>query len=100
MANAGWSGQRIVLAMYAVLVTAGGLFGAVLPLAVENLRPPTYLFLIELPPTSLGLAAYGALTVGTILAVPLIAVVLASRYAIDDEAVGTASDDDSPPQKD
>jgi hypothetical protein len=100
MADAGWSGQRIVLVMYAVLVTAAGLFGAVLPLAVEDLRPPTYLFLIELPPTSLGLAAYGALTVGTILAVPLIAVVLASRYVIDDDAVGTARDSDSPPQKD
>ncbi|MFW5918084.1 MAG: DUF7520 family protein [Haloferacaceae archaeon] len=80
----GWSGQRIVLTMYAILVTAAGVFGAVIPQVVEEVRPPTYLFLIELPPTSFGLAAYGALTVATILAVPLAGVVLASRYAVDD----------------
>lgn len=83
MADAGLDGQRIVLGMYAVLVVVAAAFGALLPLVVDNLRPPAYLFLIELPATSLGLAAYGALTVGTILAVPLVAVVLASRYAID-----------------
>lgn len=84
MAEAGWDGQRIVLVMYVILVTVAGAFGALLPLAVEDLRPPAYLFVIEFPATSAGLAAYGALTVGTILAVPLVAVVLASRYAIDD----------------
>jgi hypothetical protein len=39
---------------------------------------------IEFPATSLGLAAYGALTFATILAIPLAAVMLASRYAVED----------------
>lgn len=94
--STGRDGQRIVLVMYAILVTVAGVFGALLPLAIEDLRPPAYLFLIELPATSLGLAAYGALTVGTILAVPLIAVIIASRYALDDESAET----DGNPQKD
>lgn len=90
MADAGLDGQRIVLVMYGVLVVAAGAFGALLPLVVEGLRPPSYLLLVEFPPTSLGLAAYGALTVATILAVPLAAVILASRYAVEDDTGGTA----------
>jgi hypothetical protein len=84
MAEDGLNGQRVVLAMYVILVSVAGVFGALLPFAVENLRRPAYLFVFELPATSAGLAAYGALTVGTILTVPLLAVILASRYAIDD----------------
>jgi hypothetical protein len=90
MADAGLDGQRIVLVMYVVLVAAAGAFGALLPLVVEGLRPASYLFLIEFPPTSLGMAAYGALTVATILTVPLAAVILASRYAVEDDAGGAA----------
>ena len=90
MADTGLDGQRIVLGMYVVLVTAAGAFGALLPLVVDELRPPAYLFLIEFPATSLGMAAYGALTVATILTVPLTAVILASRYAVEDDAGETA----------
>lgn len=85
MADAGLDGQRIVIAMYVLLIAVAAAFGALLPLVVDGLRSPAYLFLIEFPATSLGFAAYGALTVGTILAVPLVAVVLASHYAIDGE---------------
>lgn len=84
MTEAGLNGQRVVLAMYVILVSVAGVFGALLPFVVEALRPPTYLFVVEFPPTSAGLAAYGALTVGTILAVPLLAVMFASRYAVED----------------
>jgi hypothetical protein len=84
MAKAGLNGQQVVLGMYVIIVSVAGAFGAFLPFMVDNLRRPAYLFLFELPATSAGLAAYGALTVGTIFAVPLIAVVLTSRYVIED----------------
>lgn len=84
MAEDGLNGQQVVLAMYVVIVSVAGIFGAFLPFVVENLRRPAYLFLFELPATSAGLAAYGALTVGTLFAVPLVAVVLASRYVVED----------------
>lgn len=85
MPQSGWSGQRIIAVMCGVLIAATAAFGAALPLAVEGLRPPRYLFLVEFPATSLGFAAYGALTMITILALPLAAVVLVSRYAVEDD---------------
>lgn len=68
-----------MLALYALLVAFAGFIGALIPVFVEDVRPPRYLFLIELPPTSLGLGLYGVLTVATALGIPLLLIVLISR---------------------
>lgn len=97
MSDSRRAGQRIVLVMYGLLVAVAGAFGALLALTVENLRPPSYLFLIELPPTPLGMAVYGALTVATVFGVPLALVLLVSRRIEESESgpVAESSDDEA-----
>jgi hypothetical protein len=75
------SGDRFVVGLYLSLVAVGGVAGGLFAAVVENPRPPAYLFLVELPATVPGLAAYGALTVATVLGIPLALVVVASRQA-------------------
>nr|WP_228546235.1 cox cluster protein [Halegenticoccus tardaugens] len=70
--------------MYASLVAVAGVAGFLIATFVDRLEPPAYLFLIEFPPTQLGLAAYGALTIATVLGVPLALIVFVSRR-FDDE---------------
>jgi hypothetical protein len=67
-------GPRFVIGLYAVLVALSGLLGALF--APE---PPRLLFLVSLPPTAVGFAVYGAVTVALVLGVPLVGVVYVSR---------------------
>lgn len=77
-------GYRIVLAIYAAIVAFAGVFGLVLGVVVGELEEVALFGVVQLPPTPLGLAAYGAVTVGTILGVLLGLVVFVSdRYADD-----------------
>ncbi len=75
-----------MLLLYALLVAVAGTAGFLIATVVDDLRPPAFLFLVEFPPTQLGLAAYGALTIAIVLGVPLALVVYVSRR-FDDEKV-------------
>jgi hypothetical protein len=74
------SGDRFVVGLYLLLVAVGGVAGGLFASVVENPEPPAYLFLVSLPATVPGFVTYGALTVATVLGIPLALVVLvASR---------------------
>ena len=79
----GYEGQRLVVGLYAMLVgvaaTAGFLTGAF----IEGLEAPRFLFLVPLPPSPLGFAAYGGMTVALVLGVPLVLVVYVSERLDD-----------------
>lgn len=72
------SGRRLVLALYVTLVAFTALVGVLFSTVVENPDPPALFFLVELPPSALGFALYGGLTVGLVLGVPLLLVVYVS----------------------
>jgi hypothetical protein len=77
------SGPRFVGFLYVALVCVSGAAGFLVGTFVENLRPPRFLFLVPFPPTPVGFAAYGALTVALVLGVPLLLVVLVSTRVDD-----------------
>jgi hypothetical protein len=83
----GRSGSRIVLVLYVVLVSVAGTAGFLTGVFVDGLEAPKFLFLIPFPPTPVGFAAYGALTVALVLGVPLALVVYVSR-TLDDADPG------------
>jgi hypothetical protein len=73
-------GPRFVLSLYAGLVAFAGVIGVLFAAVVTDPEPPRLLFLLPLPPTTLGFAVYGAVTVGLVLGVPLAGVVYVSRH--------------------
>jgi len=72
-------GRRMVLLLYAAIVGIAGVLGTILGEFVFAGTGPELFFLIELPPTALGFAAFGAVTVAVGLGVPLALVVYLSR---------------------
>jgi hypothetical protein len=69
------------------LVTVGGVAGYLFSQVVENPEAPAYLFLVELPPTPAGFVVYGALTIATVLGIPLLLIVVISeRYDVESPA--------------
>jgi hypothetical protein len=80
-----FSGNRFVLALYASLVSVSALLGVLFALVVESATSPRLFFVVALPPTPLGFAVYGGVTVAAVLGVPLLLVRYASRY--DDASV-------------
>lgn len=81
----GFSGVRFVLGLYAALVAFSAVAGVLFARTVEDPLSPRLFFVLPLPPTGLGFAVYGAVTVGAVLGVPLLLVRYASRY--DDASV-------------
>lgn len=65
--------------MYLAIVCVAGVLGYLMGTVVRNPEQPAYLFLVQFPATPSGIAAYGALTVATVLGVPLALVALVSR---------------------
>jgi len=72
-------GPRFVLSLYAGLVAFAGVIGVLFSVVVSDPEPPRLLFVLPLPPTALGFAVYGAVSVGLVLGVPLAGVVYVSR---------------------
>ena len=69
-----WRGSRFVTALYLVIVALTGVFGFVIgAIRPENLDPELFT-LVDLPPTPLGLALYGMVTVGLVLGALLLVV--------------------------
>jgi hypothetical protein len=82
----GIRGSRLVGIVYLTLVVVAGVAGALVAVFVDGLRAPRFLFLVPFPPTGLGFAAYGALTIAVVLGIPLALVAFVSRN-VDDEGV-------------
>jgi len=93
--SSGLRGQRVVVGLYLIIVAFTGVAGYMTATVVDEINPPRFLFLVEFPPTPLGLAAFGALTIGLVLGVLLLAVTVVSEYA-DDSSPGTSADDSAP----
>lgn len=74
-----------MLVLYAALVTVSGVLGLLFAVVVEAPTSPRLFFLVSLPPTAVGFAVYGGVTVATVLGVPLLLVRYASRY--DDASI-------------
>ena len=74
-----WQGERFVLLLYAILVALAGVFGYIIGLARPKNLDPRLFMLVDLPPNAFGMALYGALTIGTILGVLLLAVRYVAR---------------------
>ncbi len=79
--------------MYLIIVSFTGVAGYLTARVVGEINPPQFLFLIEFPATPVGLAAYGALTIGLILGVFLVSVKLVSDRVDDAEPGQTVGDD-------
>lgn len=79
-------GHRFVFILYGVVVSVAAIAGAIIgSIGIKGLDPKLF-GLIELPPTPIGTALFGAITMGTILGILLCVVVLVSeRYAAVDE---------------
>jgi hypothetical protein len=95
--STGIRGRRLVVALYLGIVAFSGVIGYLAASVVDGITPPPFLFLIEFPATRLGLAAYGALTIGLFLGVLLWLVTVVSER-VDDAEPGSA--DDSGPRDD
>jgi hypothetical protein len=78
--RANHSGPRVVFAIYLAAIGVAGTMGFLLGMVgPDALRSVRLFFLIEMPPTPLGLAVYGMATLATILGVLLLAVRFVSR---------------------
>lgn len=82
----GRPGDRVVVQLYVVIVAVAGLMGFV----IGAIRPadlePELFGVVALPPTPLGVALYGVVTVGAGLGLLLALVVYVSRRYGDTEA--------------
>jgi hypothetical protein len=80
--RADYSGRSVVFVIYVTAIAVAGLMGFLLGMIGPNaLRSVKLFLLIEIPPTPLGLAVYGMVTLATILGVLLLAVrFVARRY--------------------
>jgi hypothetical protein len=75
-------GRRFVIGLYVALVGVAAAMGAILSVVLSgDATTITLLGVIDLPPTPLGFALYGTVTVGLALGVPLLAIL----YISDDE---------------
>jgi uncharacterized integral membrane protein len=80
-------GRSFVVGFYLLIVAITGAIGAVLAvLGPEDLTAVKLLGLVELQPTPLGLAVYGAVTVGLVLGVLLGLVVVVSELTDTESA--------------
>lgn len=80
-------GPRVILLIYVVVVAiatgTGFIIGAIGPV---GLRPPAFLGVLEFPPTPLGMAAYGGMTLALLLGVLLLGVMYVSRNYVEPES--------------
>ena len=80
-------GKRLILLLYAVVVSIAGITGFLIgALGIRGLRPVTFLGLVTFQPTAVGLAAYGVLTMGLGLGVMLGLVIYVSKEYVDETA--------------
>ena len=83
VAEPGWSGRRVILLLYLVVVAIAGFTGFVLGVIGPRDLDPQLFGFIAMPPTPLGMAAYGAITLATVLGVMLALVVFVSERYVE-----------------
>lgn len=79
--GAGVSGRRLVIGIYVGLIAFAGMMGYILGVIIDDLQAVSLLGLIPIPPTPIGLAVYGAITIAILLGVLLLLVM----YVAPDE---------------
>ena len=77
----GRSGRQFVIILYFALTGAAGMAGYLTGYFVDGLSAPAFLFIIPFPPTPVGFAAYGGLTIAIVIGIPLGLVIYVSEYA-------------------
>ncbi|XVH30807.1 DUF7520 family protein [Haloferacaceae archaeon DSL9] len=87
MTNSGLGGKRLVVFLYLGIVAFTGVAGVLFSRVIDNPEPPRLFFLIELPPTDLGFAIYGMVTLAVVLGIFLALVVYVSDR-FDDASPG------------
>jgi hypothetical protein len=75
-----WEGSRFVVLLYVLIVALTGVFGFVIGVIRPLNLDPVLFMLVDLPPTPLGMALYGMVTVGVLLGLLLLLVNYVSRY--------------------
>lgn len=76
----GLSGNRVIVALYLIVLAVTALMGAIIgSIGLRDLEAVTFLGLVTFQPTPLGLAAFGVATIGTFLGTLLLLVVVVSR---------------------
>lgn len=83
----GYDGPRLVVALYGLLVAVGVVGGALVGVFVRDATAPHLFGVVALPPTPVGFAVYGGVTVAAGLGVPLALVAYLSRRIDDPHAV-------------
>ncbi|WP_255196698.1 DUF7520 family protein [Halorarius litoreus] len=75
-------GPRLVVSLYVIVVLLTAFIGFVIGVIGPQGLDPELFGVVQLPPTPVGMAVYGAATIGTLLGVLLLLVVFVSaRYA-------------------
>lgn len=82
-----FGGRRVVIALYLILTAVGGTAGVLVATFVDDLSAPALYAVIPLPATPLGFGVYGAVTIATVLGIPLALVVYVSRRIDDPNAI-------------
>ena len=76
-----WSGRRVIYAVYAAVVSIAALMGFILGTINPEGLDPTLFFVIDLPPTPVGMVIFGVSTIGLGLGVLMLVVAyVADRF--------------------
>lgn len=86
--DTGRPGDSVVVGIYLLVVVLAGLMGFVLGTIRPVQLEPTLFGVVALPPTPVGVAVYGVVTVGLGLGALLVLVVLVSRLFAEDGGTG------------
>jgi len=74
------AGPRVVVVVYLAVLGVAAVMGALLGIVNPDGLDPELFFVVDLPPTPLGMAVFGVTTVGTVLGVLLLAVRYVSQF--------------------
>jgi len=74
------AGPRVVITVYLAVLGIAAVMGTLLGIVNPEGLDPELFFLVDLPPTPLGMAVFGVTTVGTGLGILLVVVWYVSRF--------------------